>query len=83
MLPEARKLRCPFALSPELILALNDYSASFEVSRSLFVEEALWIYLGHLDRHQKAISTRRSASSIRLPALLLLYKIDHTFVDQT
>ena len=51
MLPAARKLRCSFALSPELIQALNDYSASFEVSRSMFVEEALWIYLGHLDRH--------------------------------
>jgi len=51
MLPAARKLRCSFALSPELIQALNDYSASFEVSRSVFVEEALWIYLGHLDRH--------------------------------
>lgn len=51
MLPAARKLRCPFALSPELIQALNDYSASFEVDRSVFVEEALWIYLGHLDRH--------------------------------
>jgi len=51
MLPAARKLRCSFALSPELIQALNDYSASFEVSRSVFVEEALWIYLSHLDRH--------------------------------
>jgi len=51
MLPSSRKLRCSFALSPELIQALNDYSASFEVSRSVFVEEALWIYLGHLDRH--------------------------------
>lgn len=50
MLPAARKLRCSFALSPELIQALNDYSASFEVSRSVFVEEALWIYLSHLDR---------------------------------
>ena len=50
MLPAARKLRCSFALSPELIQA-NDYSASFEVDRSVFVEEALWIYLGHLDRH--------------------------------
>jgi len=44
MLPVARKLRCSFALSPELIQALNDYSASFEVERSVFVEEALWIY---------------------------------------
>ena len=44
MLPAARKLRCSFALSPELIQALNDYSASFEVDRSVFVEEALWIY---------------------------------------
>jgi hypothetical protein len=51
MLPATRKLRCFFALSPELIQALNDYSASFEVERSVFVEEALWIYLGHLDRH--------------------------------
>lgn len=51
MLPSSRKLRCSFALSPELIQALNDYSASFEVSRSVFVEEALWVYLGHLDRH--------------------------------
>ncbi|MBD1882417.1 ribbon-helix-helix domain-containing protein [Microcoleus vaginatus] len=51
MLPSSRKLRCSFALSPELIQALNEYSASIEVSRSVFVEEALWIYLGHLDRH--------------------------------
>jgi hypothetical protein len=51
MLPAARKLRCSFALSPELIQALNDYSASFEVDRSVFVEEALWIYLSHLDPH--------------------------------
>ena len=51
MLPSSRKLRCSFALSPELIQALNEYSASLEVSRSVFVEEALWIYLGHLDRH--------------------------------
>ena len=51
MLPSSQKLRCSFALSPELIQALNEYSASFEVSRSVFVEEALWIYLGHLDRH--------------------------------
>ncbi len=51
MLPAARKLRCSFALSPELIQALNDYSVSFEVDRSVFVEEALWIYLGHLDQH--------------------------------
>ena len=51
MLPASRKLRCSFALSLELIQALNNYLASFEVSRSVFVEEALWIYLGHLDRH--------------------------------
>ncbi|EGK83517.1 ribbon-helix-helix domain-containing protein [Microcoleus vaginatus] len=51
MLPSSRKLRCSFALSPELVQALNEYSASLEVSRSVFVEEALWIYLGHLDRH--------------------------------
>lgn len=51
MLPSSRKLRFSFALSPELIQALNEYSASFEVLRSVFVEEALWIYLGHLDRH--------------------------------
>jgi hypothetical protein len=54
MLPSVRKLRCSFALSPELIQAQNDYSASFELSRSVFVEEALWIYLGHLDRHLKS-----------------------------
>ncbi|WP_369293267.1 ribbon-helix-helix domain-containing protein [Microcoleus sp. herbarium8] len=77
MLPSIRKLRCSFALSPELIQALNDYSASLEVSRSVFIEEALWIYRASSRptlriRHQKAISTRRSASSIRLPALLLL-----------
>lgn len=53
MLPSVRKLRCSFALSPELIQALNDYSASFEVSRSVFTEEALWIYLDHLDKHMK------------------------------
>ena len=51
MLPSVRKLRCSFARSPELIQAQKDYSASFEVSRLVFVEEALWIYLGHLDRH--------------------------------
>jgi len=51
MLSATRKLRCSFTLSPELIQALNEYSASFEVARSLFVEEALWVYLGHLDRH--------------------------------
>ena len=81
MLPADRKLRCSFALSPELIQALNDYSASFEVDRSVFVEEALWIYRASSRptpriRRQKAISTRRSASSIRLPALLLLSEID-------
>jgi hypothetical protein len=54
MLPSVRKLRCSFALSPELIQAPNDYSASFELSRSVFVEEALWIYLSHLDRHLKS-----------------------------
>ena len=82
MLPAARKLRCSFALSPELIQALNDYSASFEVSRSVFVEEALWIYLGHLDRHvrgirrQNATSQQRSAGSVSFPALFyyFLYK---------
>jgi hypothetical protein len=56
MLPSSRKLRCSFALSPELIQALNDYSASFEVSRWVFIEEALWIYLGHLERHLESDS---------------------------
>jgi hypothetical protein len=53
MLPAARKLGCSFALSPELIQALNEYSASLDVSRSVFVEDAMWVYLGHLDKHMK------------------------------
>jgi hypothetical protein len=53
MLPAARKLRCSFALSPEFIQALNEYSASLDVSRSVFVEDAMWVYLGHLDKHMK------------------------------
>jgi len=77
MLPSVRKLRCSFARSPELIQAQKDYSASFEVSRLVFVEEALWIYLGHLDRHkirrQKAISTRKSAGSVSFPALFYYF----------
>jgi len=51
MLPSVRKLRCSFALSPELIQAQNDYSASFELDRSVFVEEAYGFTGRHLDRH--------------------------------
>ena len=68
MLPAARKLRCSFALSPELIQALNDYSASFEVSRSVFVEEALWIYLGHLDRHLELDAKKQNQKKEALAA---------------
>ena len=68
MLPAARKLRCSFALSPELIQALNDYSASFEVSRSVFVEEALWIYLGHLDRHLELDTQKQNQKQEALAA---------------
>ncbi len=53
MLPTTRKLRCFFALSPELIQALNEYSASLDVSRAVFVEYAMWVYLEHLDKHMK------------------------------
>jgi hypothetical protein len=81
MLPSVRKLRCSFALSPELIQAPNDYSASFELSRLVFVEEALWIYRASSRptpkiRRQKAISTRKSAGSVSFPALFyyFLYK---------
>ena len=68
MLPAARKLRCSFALTPELIQALNDYSASFEVSRSVFLEEAMWIYLDHLDKHTKSDSEKQPQNEEALAA---------------
>lgn len=56
MLSTARKLRISFALSPDLTEALDNYAASFGVSRSAFAEEALWIYLNHLDKHMESKS---------------------------
>ena len=53
MLASERKLRISFSLSPELTRALDEYAASFKVSRSSFAEDALWIYLNSLDKHMK------------------------------
>jgi len=54
MLPSTRKLRVGLALSPELITEADKYTLPFGVSRSLFFEEAMWIYLDHLDRYVKS-----------------------------
>lgn len=54
MLPSTRKLRVGLALSPELIAEADKYAVPFGVSRSLFFEEAMWIYLDHLDRYVKS-----------------------------
>lgn len=56
MISATKKLRISFALSPDLTEALDDYAASFGVSRSAFAEEALWIYLNHLDKHMESKS---------------------------
>ena len=54
MLPSTRKLRVGLALSPEFIAEADKYAVPFGVSRSLFFEEAMWIYLDHLDRYVKS-----------------------------
>ena len=54
MLPSTRKLRVGLALSPELIAEADKYAVPFGVSRSMFFEEAMWIYLDHLDRYVKS-----------------------------
>ena len=51
MLPSTRKLRVGLALSPELIAEADKYAVPFGVSRSVFFEEAMWIYLDHLEKH--------------------------------
>lgn len=51
MLPSTKKLRVGLALSPELIEEADKYAVPFGVSRSLFFEEAMWVYLNHLDKH--------------------------------
>lgn len=54
MLPSTRKLRVGLALSPELIAEADKYAVPLGVSHSLFFEEAMWIYLDHLDRYVKS-----------------------------
>ena len=54
MLPSTRKLRVGLALSPELIAEADKFAVPFGVSRSMFFEEAMWIYLDHLDRYIKS-----------------------------
>ncbi|WP_333202785.1 hypothetical protein [Microcoleus sp. S28C3] len=54
MLPSTRKLRVGLALSPELIAEADKFAVPFGVSRSTFFEEAMWIYLDHLDRYVKS-----------------------------
>jgi hypothetical protein len=51
MLPSTRKLKVGLALSPELISESDKYAVPLGVSRSVFFEEAMWIYLNHLDRY--------------------------------
>jgi hypothetical protein len=51
MLLSTRKLRVGLALSPELIAEADKYAVPFGVSRSVFFEEAMWIYLDHLEKH--------------------------------
>lgn len=67
MLPSVGKLRCSFALSPEFIQALNEYSASLEVSRSVFTE-ALGIYLDYLDKHMKPDAKKQPQNEEALAA---------------
>jgi metal-responsive CopG/Arc/MetJ family transcriptional regulator len=59
MLPSERKLRISFALSPKVTRELDGYAESFDVSRSVFVEEALRIYLKELDKHFKPATKKR------------------------
>ena len=54
MLPCTTQLRVTLALSPELTKAIDEYAVPFEVSRSVFVEEAMWLYLNHLDKYAYA-----------------------------
>lgn len=68
MLSTARKLRISFALSPDLTEALDNYAVSFGVSRSAFAEEALWIYLNHLDKHMESKTKTRFQNEETLAA---------------
>ena len=67
MLSTTRKLRITLALSPELTEALDNYAVSFRVSRSVFTEEALWIYLNQLD-HMKSKTKKRFQNEEALAA---------------
>lgn len=60
MLQSTRKLRVGLVLSPELIAEADKYAVPFGVSRSLFFEEAMWIYLDHLDRYVKSEAKPRA-----------------------
>jgi len=68
MLPSTRKLRITLALSPELTEALDNYAVPFEVSRSVFVEEALWVYLNQVDKHLKPANKKRFQNQEALAA---------------
>jgi len=68
MLPSTRKLRITLALSPELTEALDNYAVPFAVSRSVFVEEALWVYLNQLDKHLKPANKKRFQNQEALAA---------------
>lgn len=68
MLPSERKLRISFALSPKLTRELDGYTESFDVSRSAFVEEALWVYLNELDKHFKPATKKRFQNQEALAA---------------
>jgi len=68
MLSTTRKLRITLALSPEFTEALDNYAVSFGVSRSVFTEEALWIYLNQLDKHMKSQTKKRFQNEEALAA---------------
>jgi len=68
MLPSTRKLRLTLALSPKLTEALDNYAVPFEVSRSVFVEEALCVYLNQLDKHLKPANKKRFQNQEALAA---------------
>lgn len=68
MLPSTRKLRITLALSPELTEALDNYAVPFEVSSSVFVEEALWVYLNQVDKHLKPANKKRFQNQEALAA---------------
>lgn len=57
MLLSPTKKRVSPASLPQLTLALNGYAISFGITYfSVFLEEEMWLYFGHLNKHKHAKS---------------------------